>query len=200
MTSTPISERAGEVIEASTTGFVAQSYELYQLPALGALVKTDDGTTRQYGVVYDAVTESIEPGRRPLARGKDEASPEALYRANPQLASLLRSEFSAIVVGHRNEGSLVHRLPPNPARIHGFVFPCAPDEVSEFSGSFAFLDILLGSALPMPVEEVTAAALRRMAPAHPDSRAFLVAAGKELAARLGGDFNRLRAVLGRLKA
>ena len=192
-------ERAGEIIEASTTGFVAQSYELYDLPPLGALVKTGDGTTELYGIVYNAVTESIEPGRRPLARGKDEPSPEAVYRANPQLASLLRSEFSAIVVGHRRDGKLRHYLPPTPARIHGFVFACPPDEVREFSASLAFLDILLGTTLPMPVEEVTGAALRLMADAHDDRRAFLVAAGKELATKLGADFNRLRAVLGRLK-
>jgi len=192
-------ERAGEIIEASTTEFVAQSYELYDLPPLGALVKTGDGADELYGIVYNAVTETIEPGRRPLARGKDEPSPEAVYRANPQLASLLRSEFSVIVVGHRREGKVLHYLPPAPARIHGFVFSCSPDEVKEFSASLAFLDVLLGTALPMPVEEVTGAALRLMANAHEDRHVFLLTAGKELAVKLGGDFNRLRAVLGRLK-
>ena len=32
--------RVGEVIEACTTDFVAQCYELYQSPPLGSLVKT----------------------------------------------------------------------------------------------------------------------------------------------------------------
>jgi hypothetical protein len=192
-------ERAGEIIEASTTEFVAQSYELYDLPPLGALVKTDDGTTESYGIVYHALTESIEPGRRPLARGKDEPSPEAVYRANPQLASLLRSEFSAIVVGHWRDGKLLHYLPPAPARIHGFVFRCSPEEIRKFSASLSFLDVLLGTTLPMPVEEVSGAALRLMAEASDDGHAFLLAAGKELAVKLSGDFNRLRSVLGRLK-
>ncbi len=193
------SERAGEIIEASTTEFVAQSYELYDLPPLGALVKTADGEAETFGVVYNAVTESIEAGRRPLARGKDEPSPEAVYRANPQLASLLRSEFSAIVVGHRRDGKLLHYLPPAPAHIHGFVFRCPPEEVREFSGSLAFLDVLLGTTLPMPVDEVTGAALRLMAEARDDGRPFRLAAGKELAAKLGGDFNRLRSLIGRLE-
>lgn len=192
-------ERAGEIIEASTTEFVAQSYELYDLPPLGALVKTGDGTADAYGIVYYAVTESIEPGRRPLARGKDEPSPEAVYRANPQLASLLRSEFSAVVVGHRHDGKVLHYLPPAPARIHGFVFRCPPEEVREFSTSLSFLNVLLGTTLPMPVEEVSGAALRLMAEAHEDRRAFLLAAGKELATRLGGDFDRLRSILERLR-
>ncbi len=192
-------ERAGEIIEASTTEFVAQSYELYDLPPLGALVKTGDGTDELYGIVYNAVTESIEPGRRPLARGKDESSPEAVYRANPQLASLLRSEFSAVVVGHRREGKVLHYLPPTPARIHGFVFQCSSEDAREFSASFSFLGILLGTALPMPVEEVTGAALRLMADAHEDRHAFLLDAGKELARSLNADYSRLKTVLEKLR-
>ena len=192
-------DRAGEIIEASTAEFVAQSYELYDLPPLGALVRTGDGAADLYGIVFNAVTESIEPGRRPLARGKDEPSPEAVYRANPQLASLLRSEFSAVVVGHRHDGRVLHYLPPAPARIHGFVFRCSEEEVREFSASLSFLDVLLRTTLPMPVEEVTGAALRLMADAHEDRHAFLLSAGKELATKLSGDFSRLRSVLGRLK-
>ena len=43
---------------------------------------------------------SVEPGRRPIARGRDEASEEAVYQSSPQLARLLRSEFTALVVGY----------------------------------------------------------------------------------------------------
>ena len=75
--------RVGEVIEASTTDFVAQCYELYQLPPLGCLVKTRDLPLELYGIVYHATTASLEPGRRPIARGKDEDSEEAIYRSNP---------------------------------------------------------------------------------------------------------------------
>ena len=94
-------DRIGEVIEASTTDFVAQCYELYQLPPLGSLVKTKYLPVELYGVVYHAATTSIEPGRRPIARGKDEVSEEAIYQASPQLSKLLRSEFTALIVGHR---------------------------------------------------------------------------------------------------
>ena len=44
-----------------------------------------------------------------------------------------------------------------------------------------------------------AATLRQMSGAHEDPRAFLVAAGKELAVLLGGEFNRLKAILERIK-
>jgi len=118
-------QRVGEVIEASTTDFVAQCYELYQLPPLGSLVKTKDQSVELYGIVYNATTASLEPGRRPIARGKDETSEEEIYRSSPQLLKLLRSEFSALMVGHRQGDKLFHYLPPKPARIHGFVYLCS---------------------------------------------------------------------------
>jgi len=192
-------ERAGEVVEAGTTGFVAQCYELYQLPSLGSLVKTRDLPVEIFGVVYNATTTGLEPGRRPIARGKDETSEEAIYQSNPQLVKLLRSEFCALVIGHRHGDKLSHYLPPKPARIHSFVYLCSPDEVKEFSQSFDFLNTLIKAHLPLPVEELIAACLRQMSQAYEDRRAFLMAAGKELAILLSGEFNQLRAILERIR-
>ncbi|MFC2019693.1 hypothetical protein ACFLU4_07090 [Chloroflexota bacterium] len=192
--------RAGEVIEASTTEFVAQCYELYQSPPLGRLVKTKDGPVDIYAIVYQATTSSLEPGRRPIARGQDEENEEAVYRSSPQLLKLLRSEFSALVVGHRQDEGLYHYLAPKPARIHGFVHLCSPEETKEFSQSLGFLNILVNTHLEVPLEELISAALRQMSAAQEDPRSFLVAAGKELAILLGGEFNRLKAVLERIRA
>ena len=194
-----LTDRVGEVIEASTTDFVAQCYELYQLPPLGSLVKVQDEPVTLYGVVYHATTGSLEPGRRPIARGKDAASEEEVYRSSPQLSKLLKSEFSVLVVGHRQDDKLYHYLPPKPARIHGFVYLCSPEEVKEFSQSFDFLNLLVNTHLPVSVDEIIAAVLRQMSQAQADRHAFLVAAGKELAVLLSGQFNQLKAILGRLK-
>ena len=192
-------ERVGEVVEATTTDFTAQCYELYRLPPLGSLVKTKDQSVESYAVVYNAATTGLEPGRRPIARGKDEATEEAIYRSSPQLAKLLRSEFSALVVGHRQDNKLYHYLPPRPARIHGFVYLCTPEEVKEFGQSFDFLNILVNTHLPVPTDELIAACLRQMSGVCEDPHGFLVSAGKELAALLSGDFNQLKAILGRMK-
>ncbi len=192
-------QRVGEVIEASTTDFVAQCYELYQSPPLGSLVKTIDSSLESYGIVYNATTTSLEPGRRPIARGKDEASEEEIYRSSPQLLKLLRSEFGALVVGHRQGDKLYHYLPPHPARIHSFVYQCSPQEVKEFSRSFSFLNILLNARLPVSADELVAACLRQMSQVYEDRNAFLVAAGKELAVLLGGDFKQLKAILERIR-
>ena len=192
-------QRVGEVIEASTNDFVAQCYELYQSPPLGSLVKTRDLAVELYGIVYNATTTSFEPGRRPIARGKDETTEEGIYQASPQLLKLLKSEFGALVVGHRQGDKLYHYLPPKPARIHGFVYLCSPEEVKEFSQSFDFLNILINTRLPVSSDELVAACLRQMSQVYEDRRAFLVAAGKELAILLSGNFNQLKAILGRIK-
>ena len=55
-------QRVGEVVEASTTDFVAQCYELYELPPLGSLVKTREQDVAQFGIVS---------GRPPLALSRD---------------------------------------------------------------------------------------------------------------------------------
>ena len=199
MSQTELTDRVGEVIEASTTDFVAQCYEPYQSPPLGSLVKTKDEPIDLYGIVYHATTGSLEPGRRPIARGKEETTEEEIYRSSPQLLKLLKSEFSALVVGHREGEKLYHYLPPKPARIHGFVYQCGLDEVKEFSQSFDFLNILINTRLPVSVDEIVAATLRQMSQAYEDPHPFLVAAGKELAVLLSGQFNQLKAILGRLK-
>ncbi|MCL2679167.1 MAG: hypothetical protein FWF18_02615 [Dehalococcoidia bacterium] len=193
------SVRLGEIIEASTTGFSAQSYELNELPALGSLVMTSEGERKLYAVVYHAATEGIEPGRRPIARGRDEPSEQALFDNNPQLARLLRSRFSALVVGYRDGSAIRQHLPPKPAHIHAFVHACPQEEVKEFGQSFNFLNTLIGAELETPADELTASTLRLIAEVQDDPRALLVAAGKELAMLLGRDYTRLKAILERIK-
>ena len=193
-----LADRVGEVIEASTTGFVAQCYELYQPPPLGSLVKTGNSSVELYGIVYNATTTSVDPGRRPIARGKDAASEAEIFQSSPQLLQLLRSEFCALAIGHRQDDRLYHYLPPQPAKVHSFVHLCPPDEVRDFSQSFAFLNILINTSLPVPADELIAACIRQMSRAHEDRTRFLVSAGKELAVMLSHDYTRLKSVLERL--
>jgi hypothetical protein len=190
--------RVGEVIEASTAEFTAQCYELYQSPPLGSLVKTTDQPGELYGVVYNATTASIDPGRRPIARGGDAQSEDEIYCQSPQLWQLLRSEFSVLMVGHRQDGRLYHYLPAKPARVHSFVYACPPEEVKEFSQSLAFLNMLVNTSLPVPRDELIAACLRHMSHTHEDRHRFLVTAGKKLATLLGNQFNQLNAILERI--
>lgn len=192
-----MSSKIGEVIQASTGEFTAQCYELHQPPPFGSLVKTREGEVEIYGVVSRAETTSIEPGRRPIARGREEKEEEDIYRASPQLEKLLRTDFDALVVGHREGEKLHHYLPPRPARIHSFVYLCDREEAVQFSQSLDFLSILVGAG--GQADELIAASLRHVAAAQPDPQDFLIRAGKELAVLLGGETNRLNTILRRMK-
>jgi len=192
-----LSSKIGEVIQASTGEFTAQCYELHLPPPFGSLVKTREGEVEIYGVVSGAATTSIEPGRRPIARGRDEDDEEDIYRTSPQLARLLRTDFTALVVGHEEGQKLHHYLPPRPAKIHSFVYLCDDEEVEKFSQSLDFLSILVG--VGVQADELIAASLRHAAAAHRDPGYFLTRAGRELAVLLGGETNRLNTILRRIK-
>ena len=58
------SSRVGEVVEASTTEFATQCYELYEAPPLGSLVRCGEEPS-VLGVVADIATRSMDPSRRP---------------------------------------------------------------------------------------------------------------------------------------
>jgi hypothetical protein len=196
------SPKIAEVIETSSTGFTAQCYDLNAAPPLGSLIKTAlDGITI-YAVVAHVSTMSLEPGRKPVARGKGEESEEAIFKANPQLEKLLRCEVNAVIVGHQLNDEVKHYLPPRPARLHGFVFGCSKGEVQDFSKKTGFINLLFSAQGEVSAEEMTAAALRRMSASYEgdERRKFLLTAGKALAQLLSADYNRLKTILERLSA
>jgi len=192
-------QKIGEVIEATSTDFIAESYELYELPPLGSLVKIMDTPLELYGIVCQATTTGIEPGRRPIARGKDEESEEEVYRSSPQLLKLLRSEFKVLIVGYGQNNTVYQYLPPKPAKIHAFVYMCPDEEVNRFSQSLDFLNIIINAHPDVSTEELVAAVLRSMSQSHENARDFLIKAGKELANQLSGEYGQLKAILGRLR-
>ena len=189
--------RLGEVVEASSTGFTVHCYQLYEAAPLGALVRTmsEDAI---YAVVRNVATSPLDPARRPVARGQDEPDQEEVYRSNPQLPRLLRTDFEATIVGHRSGGTLLHYLPSQPPRIHAFVQPCPPQEVRAFTERLDFLPLLLMGAVPL-ADQVAAAFLRQAASAHDDPDAFLVAAGRQVARLLSRDLQRLNTLLRSLR-
>jgi hypothetical protein len=187
--------RLGEVVKTSTGDFVAQCYELYGAPPLGALVKAG-GPHPAYGIVHQVSTQGIDPSRRPVARGQDEVSEEDVYRNNPQLAYLLRTDFQAIIVGHSVEEDLRYHLPPTPPPIYAFVHLCSNEEVTKFTSNPTFLRPLATSSIPA-LEEVVAACLRYVASVQKDPDAFLTEIGRQLAGLFPSDFRRVEAILHR---
>ena len=63
-----VDEHIGEVIESSTSQFLAESCELNGAPPFGSFVKTGCAMP-VYGLVFNVCTHSIEPNRRATAYG-----------------------------------------------------------------------------------------------------------------------------------
>jgi len=194
-----LERKIAEVVETSSAEFLAQCYDLDGAPALGSMVKTGSRDYEIYGLVYTSGTHSIEPGRRIIARGQGAASVADVFKANPQLAKLLCSDFRVLVVGYSRNNTVYQYLPPSPASVYAFVSTCKAEEVRMFTQSLNFLNLLIDSRLPIATDEVSAAFLRYASQTHQAPQEFLVKAGKELAWLLSNDIRRLDSILKRLR-
>lgn len=197
-------ERIGEIIEASTTRFTAGAYELLEAPAFGSLIRaqTRSEGLSVYGLVYEIRTGSKEPGGRAMMRGRTYSGRnlynEEIYFEHPDLAEVLQTEFSAITVGYCEQGQMHQYLPPHPPPVHYSVYECDPSELGSFcETSDFFRGVLFASQIPS--DELLGAAIRCAARARPDGREYLVRAGRELASLLKDDYDRLTALLRRIR-
>ncbi len=183
-----------EVIESSTTRFVAQTRELNGSPPFGAFVKVGASPTT-IAMICDIVTGSTELNRRPVAYGKTE---EELREEQPQIFELLRTEITATVVGYADEHGMKQCLPPQPPRLHSFVHCCAPEEICEFTGRFDYFRALIGLGGTLS-DELLIAAVQQTCRCHGDAaRSWFVRAGKELSRMLRDDYDRLESILRRV--
>lgn len=199
-----MSQRIGEIIEASTTRFTAGAYELLEAPPFGALVRaaTRSEGCAIYGLVYEIRTGSREPGGRAVVRGRTysgrELYDEEIYTENPDLAEVLQTEFSALTVGFVEEGRIYQYLPPQPPPVHYSVYQCDSAELARFTEGADFFRAALFAG-QVPSDELLAAAVRAAARARPEGRDYLVRAGRELASLLKDDYDRLTALLRRIR-
>jgi HAS barrel domain len=198
----------GEVIETSTTQFLAQCLEPDDLsfpimPAFGSWVKAqDDQSGNQiYAIVYYATTAPIDTVHRARALG---LSLEELKEQQPQIFAMLKTEFKAIIVGFQatdygkngtsKAGNIYQYLPPRPPQIHQSVYQCSPKEIINFTGKIDFLSTLL-LVQEVPVESLIAAVLREVYQLRKADRQWLVNAGRNLNLILRDDYDRLRIIL-----
>jgi hypothetical protein len=192
----------GEIVEASTTEFLAQTVELDLAPPFGAFVEvaSDDNSLTVYGVVAHVQTAGIDPGSRAIMRGHGDVRDERIYLENPDLPLVLRTTFRALVVGF-SEGDQLHQfLPPRPPRLHYSVFTCPPQTAKAFVTSGLDYLVALLNATEVPVDELLAANLRYTSACYHDGGEFLNLAGRELAQLLRADYARLTAILRRCVA
>lgn len=200
-------ERIGEVIESTTTRFTAGAYELLAAPPFGALVRAQarEQSAAVYGLVYEIRTGSKEPGGRAMVRGRTYTGRDLydaeIYAEHPDLAEVLQTEFSAITVGFAEGDQLYQYLPPQPPPVHYSVYPCDEAELVRFTESSDFFRAVLFS-FQIPGDEALAAVVRaaaRARAARGNDHAYLVRAGRAAAALLKDDYDRLQAIVRRIR-
>jgi hypothetical protein len=191
-----MTQRIGEIVETSTTGFVAVSKTLHQPPALGSLVKVQiGGEDYAYGVVAFGTTTSPDPGRRAVPRASDDVYDEAVYAEQPQLTRVLHTEFAVVLVGCFEEGDIRQYLPPQPPRLHYDVHECVPDEVRRFSERLLYFRLLLSARGEVPAEQLLAAHVRQVYRARGGDADWLERAAREVTSLLKDEYDRMMTVL-----
>jgi hypothetical protein len=187
-------EHLGEVIESSTSQFLAESRELNGAPPFGSFVKTTS-EPGVYGLVFNVSTHSIESNRRATAYGKTE---HELRMEQPQIFELLKTEFEAVIVGYEDEkGRAVQVLPPQPPGIHSFVESCKESEVKALTDGGDFLRCILGGAR-LPTDDLIIASVINAWHARAYDMQYLVTLGKDLCRLIRDDYDRLSSIMRRI--
>lgn len=184
----------GEVIDTSVADFMAQACKFGEAPPFGSFVKVTVPERTIYGVVYAIHSGSLDPGGRPVLRGRDGMRDEAIYDQNPDLEQLLRTEFTSLIVGFAEAGRLRQYLPPAPPPLHWSVVTCADAEVSFLTERLDYFRTIL-AAPEVPADALLAANVRSTREARADDTGFLLRAGRELATLMARDYPRLTAIL-----
>lgn len=196
-----MSEKIAEIIESNTRAFVAEVYAGVEAPAFGSWVRVEhDRGFEVYGLVSHVEIGSLEPNRRAMAFGK---TTDELRKELPHVLELLRTTFRAQVVVYRDEKNTMRQtLPPYPAAIHSFVYPCSPDLVRSIGEPYDFLRTLARNPDPaVPVDELLVAVLQQIYRSHVhelDGSQALIRAGRVLARLINDDHERLNSILRRV--
>jgi len=202
----------GEVIETSTTEFLAQCLDAEDLsfpsiPPFGSLIKSfdEESGNKVIAVVTFVTTSPIDSVHRARALG---LSLEELREQQPQIFAMLKTEFKATIIGFETPtisnngktpqaGILYQYLPPRPPQIHQGVYLCDDQEIINFSNNLDFLHILLAVQGISP-DALTAASIREMYQFRRRDRAWLVQVGRKLSLLLKDDYDRLRYILSQI--
>ncbi|MEM9119950.1 MAG: HAS-barrel domain-containing protein [Cyanobacteria bacterium P01_F01_bin.56] len=203
VTSSPQPGHIAEVVETSTTEFLAQCLEpdalsFAQMPAFGSWVKAadEDSGNQIYGVVYHATTSPLDSVHRATALGLSLAE---LREQQPQIFAMLKTEFRVAIVGFcpAGDATIYQHLPPRPPQVHQAVYCCPPDEVVTFTEQLDFLRTLMDMR-GAPVDGLIAAVIREVYQLRQLDRDWLVQAGRVLNVQLKDDYDRLRIILAQI--
>ncbi|NDJ78349.1 MAG: hypothetical protein GYB65_19035 [Chloroflexi bacterium] len=186
----------GNVLRASTVGFVCgtRSQEIVH-PSFGAFVRTRHSQMSDIDVI--GLIHGISIDDDPLVRQIILANNLNNGVARDQRENrMVPVEIGVVNIGFIQYDRVYHNLPPRPPLSLDPVQLCDEDTIVRFTERLDFLRLVLNTP-EGPTEQLLASELLHAADARPEDqrRAFLVAAGRQLAGTLSHDLPRLQHVL-----
>ena len=184
-----------EVIESSLVGWLAQSWQWDSFPAFGSLVIIENNKRLIFGIVHQIKTGSMDPMRYPFAYQKTE---EELLREQPQIFEFLKTTFSCLTLGYKQNNKILYQLAPEPPKIHSFVGSAPIELIQEFFTDEHYLHILFGLSNQLfNLDELLLALLKNLNDQKLLTTSNTKSFVQNLSLLIGNDYRRLKLFLQR---
>ena len=140
---------------------------------------------------------SMDPNRYPFPYQKTE---EELMKEQPQIFEFLKTYFSCITLGYKQNGKIFYLLSPDPPKIHSFVGYADKEESREFFASERYLHLLFSlSSHVFNLEELLLATINHQAQLHIFSENKINRFIETFNLLTGNDYRRLKLFLQRVE-
>jgi hypothetical protein len=189
----------GRLLRASVSGFVVGCRAAEpEWPSFGGLVRVSLADNYDvYGLIYDIHIDDDGLVRQLVTLDNVDEQVIADNRLNRNVPL----EFSVLSVGYRQNGKIVHLLPPRPPLSLDSIYLCDNEELLQFtsSGRFGYFRHVL-QAVDIPIGELLAAHIQQAAFIHTQAGDidWSERAIQELITLLRDDYPALMSLLGAL--
>lgn len=146
-----------EVIQSSLQTWTGQSWKWDTFPAFGSLTTIITPQRTWFGLVYQVNTGSTDPGRTPYAYKKTE---QELLAEQPQIFEFLRTTFECLALGFMEHDRIFYQTPPEPPKIHAFIYKSSTQLSKQFFNSSNYLPLLFASEQVRNKDELLLALLK----------------------------------------
>lgn len=194
----------GRLLSSAITGFsVGTSITNASLPRYGALVRTPvENQFDIYGLIFDIRVDEDGLIRQLATTNVDDTTQQDnINNRNTPL------EISVLTIGYKQNGQILHLLPPRPPLSLNRIYLCTDEEICEFTGQtsrFGYLRHILRNS-DLPISELLATHIRETNFAHekkPKNKYakpnWAKGATKEIIATLRNEYEKLTEILSAL--
>jgi hypothetical protein len=186
-----------EVIESSLSGWLAQSWQWDNFPTFGSLVVVENNKRLLFGIVHQIQTGSMDPVRYPFAYQKTE---EELLREQPQIFEFLKTTFSCLIIGYKQNHKILYQLAPEPPKIHSFIGIASQELIQEFFANQHYLHTLFGLSNQLfNLDELLLALIKNLVDHSCMSSEKIQNFLQTFALLVGNDYRRLKLFLHRVQ-